>query len=76
MRTLTEYSNHWLDFQVTKKLIKGKGEIKLNVSDLLNQTQYFYQNTDENTGLKKGKDVYRFTRQFGTTFGLTFGYSL
>ncbi len=65
-----------LDLQLTKKIIKNKGEIKLNISDLLNQTQYFYQNTNDKTGFQKNKDAYRFTRKFGTTFGLTFGYSL
>jgi outer membrane receptor protein involved in Fe transport len=67
-----------LDFQVAKKLLKSKGEIKLNISDLLNRTQYFYQNANANKNLsfQKDKDAYRFTRRFGTTFGLTFNYSL
>jgi TonB-dependent receptor len=66
-----------LDLQVAKKILKTKGEIRLNVSDIINQTQYFYQNVGEGrTSLQKNKDVYRFTRKFGTTFGLTFNYSL
>ncbi|MBL0136813.1 MAG: TonB-dependent receptor [Chitinophagaceae bacterium] len=65
-----------LDFQVAKKIIKKKGEIRLNISDILNQTQYFYQNADDNSKFQKGKDAYRFTRRFGTTIGLTFSYSL
>ena len=31
-----------LDFQVAKKIIKKKGDIRLNISDILNQTQNFY----------------------------------
>lgn len=65
-----------LDFQITKKILNKKGEIRLNISDILNQTQYFYQNSDTNEKFQKGKDAYRFTRRFGTGFGLTFNYSL
>lgn len=65
-----------LDFQIAKKVLKNKAEIKLNVTDILNQVQYFYQNADTKTTFQKGVDAYRFTRQFGTTFGLTINYSL
>ncbi len=65
-----------LDFQVSKKIISNKGELKLNVSDIFNRTQYFYQNADNNTSFEKDQDAYRFTRKFGTSFGLTFNYSL
>ncbi len=65
-----------LDFQLAKKILAHKAEIRLNVSDILNRTQYFYQNNDSNTGLQKDKDAYRFTRKFGTTFSVTFNYSL
>lgn len=70
-----ESSRPLLDFQAAKKIIKSKGEIRLTISDILNQKLYLYQNTDGNTDLNKGVDVYRFTRQYGTTFSLTFGYS-
>jgi len=65
-----------LDFQLAKKLIKNKAEIRLNISDILNQTQYFYQNTDDKTSFQKDKDPIRFSRKWGTTFGITFNYSL
>jgi TonB-dependent receptor len=67
-----------LDFQITKSIIKNKGQIKLNVSDIFNKTQYFYQNPDpnENLDFQKNADAYRFTRKFGTRYGLTFSYSL
>lgn len=32
------------DFQVSKKFSNKKAELKLSISDLLNATQYFYQN--------------------------------
>ncbi|MEO6550549.1 MAG: outer membrane beta-barrel protein [Ferruginibacter sp.] len=65
-----------LDFQLGKKILSNKAEIRLNVSDILNHTQYFYQNSDNNTSFEKAKDAYRFTRKFGTTFSITFNYSL
>jgi TonB-dependent receptor len=66
-----------MDFQIAKKIIKNKGELRLNVSDILNQTQYFYQNADGNKRtFQKAVDAYRFTRRFGTTFSLTFNYSI
>lgn len=64
------------DFQLAKKLIKNKAEIRLNISDLLNKTQYFYQNRNNKTSFQKNEDAYRFTRQFGTAFNITFNYSL
>ncbi|NCW87663.1 MAG: TonB-dependent receptor [Chitinophagaceae bacterium] len=65
-----------LDFQLTKKIMKKKAEVRLNISDLLNATQYFYQNVDKNVRLQKGVDAYRFTRKPGTNYQLAFQFSL
>jgi hypothetical protein len=66
-----------LDFQFSKKIIKRKAELKLNISDLLNTTQFFYQNNiDSKTSFQKDSDVYRFTRKGGTNFNIIFNYSL
>jgi TonB-dependent receptor len=65
-----------LDLQLSKKIIKNKGEVRLNITDMLNQKQYFYQNSDSKTSFQKNSDAYRFTRKFGTGFNLTFNYSL
>ncbi len=65
-----------LDFQLAKKIIKSKAEIKMNVSDILNNVQYFYQNANSSNAFQKSTDAYRFTRKFGTTFNFTFSYSL
>lgn len=66
-----------LDFQMAKKVLKNKGEVRLNVSDILNRTQYFYQNPDgSKDSFQKNKDPQRFTRRFGTTIGITFNYSI
>lgn len=65
-----------VDFQLSKKFLDNKAEIRLNISDLLNSTQYFYQNSDGKKTLQKGTDAYRFTRTVGTNFSVTFNYSL
>ncbi len=65
-----------LDLQLAKKILKKKGEIRLNVSDIINRTQYFYQNTSNTLSFQKDSDAYRFTRKYGTTFSITFNYSL
>ena len=67
-----------LDFQVAKKVLKTKGEIRLNISDILNKKQIFYQNNTDGSKyeLDKNTDAFRFTRVNGTTFSLTFNYTL
>ncbi|MEI8141722.1 MAG: TonB-dependent receptor [Chitinophagia bacterium] len=65
-----------VDFQISKKFADNKAEIKFTISDLLNQRQIFYQNNNTNTSYDKGNDGVRFSRKFGTTYGVTFNYSL
>lgn len=65
-----------LDLQLAKKLLKKKGEVRLNISDIINRTQYFYQNPGGKLSFQKSTDAYRFTRKYGTTFSITFNYSL
>lgn len=65
-----------LDLQLAKKLLKKKGEVRLNISDIINRTQYFYQNPGGKLSFQKNTDAYRFTRKYGTTFSITFNYSL
>jgi outer membrane receptor protein involved in Fe transport len=70
-----EASRPVLDFQLAKKILEKKGELKLNVSEILNKKQYFYQNKDIDTGFQIASDGYRFTRKFGTTVSVSFNYS-
>mgnify|MGYP000886904321 CR=1 FL=1 len=65
-----------LDFQIGKKILDKRGEIRITLSDLLAQTQKFYQNPNGNTGFQEAHDQVRFSRRFGTGFGITFNYSI
>jgi hypothetical protein len=61
---------------MSKKIINNKGELKFTVADILNQKQIFYQNLTDNTKYQEGIDAIRFSRKFGTTFSISFNYSL
>ena len=65
-----------VDFQMSKKFADNKAEIKLTISDILNQKQTFYQNNNSNTKFSSSIDAVRFQRRFGTTFGISLNYSL
>jgi outer membrane receptor protein involved in Fe transport len=65
-----------LDFQMSKKFANNKAELRVTISDILNQRQIFYQNNSTNTNYDKVNDGVRFSRQYGTTFGVTINYSL
>ena len=65
-----------IDFQISKKFADNKAEIRLTISDILNQRQIFYQNNNTNTDYSSSTDAIRLSRKFGTTFGVTLNYSL
>lgn len=64
-----------LDFQIAKKLIKGKGEIKINVSDIFNKPAIFYNDLNNNKRYDKGVDAFAITRKYGTNVSVSFGYN-
>jgi len=65
-----------LDLQLAKKILKKKADLRLNIADILNQKQYFYQNTNSKLTFQKNTDAYRFTRKSGTNYSITVNYSL
>ncbi len=73
---ILEAPRHLVDFQMSKKILKRKGELRFNIADVFNTVQYFYQNVGTKNSFQKQSDAYRFTRQTGTTFSLTFNYTL
>lgn len=66
-----------LDLQLAQKVLKNRGEIKLNASDIFNRRAYFYHDLDENDKFKTGsKDKLAISRNYGTNFSLTFNYTI
>ena len=63
-----------LDFQFAKKLLKNKGEVKINIADIINKRAIFYNDLNDNKKYDKGKDAYAIKRNYGTNISITFGY--
>lgn len=63
-----------VDFQIGVKVLKKRGEVRLNVSDIFNQPFYLYENVNDKKSFQKGTD--RLWNAFtpGTTFTLGFTY--
>lgn len=78
-----EYPEIWeaprplLDLQIAKKLFDKKGEIRLNVSDIINTKAHYYQNLDGNKNFRNysNADAIAIRKNYGTNFSLTFGYN-
>jgi hypothetical protein len=67
-----------LDFQLAKKVFKKKGEVKINMANLLNTRQIFYNNVEskkENRGYKSQDDRIQWSNLFGSSFGVGFSYT-
>lgn len=64
-----------LDFQIAKKVLKNKGEIRFNVQDIFNQRAYFYHDINADNKFSKANDAIAISRLYGTNISLTFGYS-
>ena len=66
-----------LDLQIAKKIMNKKGEVKLNISDILNAPGYFYHDLDKNGKYQKtSKDVLAIRRNYGTNVSISFAYNL
>ncbi|HRN80506.1 MAG TPA: outer membrane beta-barrel protein, partial [Ferruginibacter sp.] len=63
-----------LDFQVSKKIIQNKGELRLNVSDILNQKAKFYHDLNGNKKYDKKEDALAIRRIYGTNISISFAY--
>jgi hypothetical protein len=65
-----------LDLQIAKKVLKGKGEVKLNLSDLLNRRANFYHDLNNDKKFDVTRDALALTRRYGTNIGLSFSYAI
>jgi outer membrane receptor protein involved in Fe transport len=64
-----------LDLQIAKKILKTKGELKLNVSDLLNKEAIYYTDLNRNKKYDKRIDAYAMKRKYGSNVSISFGYN-
>ncbi|HRH60066.1 MAG TPA: hypothetical protein PL045_05820, partial [Chitinophagaceae bacterium] len=65
-----------IDLQLAKKVIGSKGEIKLNVTDLLNRRAYFYHDLNSNQKFNSSVDALALSRKYGTGISLSFAYNI
>ncbi|RWU08456.1 TonB-dependent receptor [Pedobacter chitinilyticus] len=70
-----ENSRNVIDFQISKKLIKNRAELKLNIGDVLNQKSIFYLNMDDKNVYSPNIDKQYTSTRFGTNFTLGFNYN-
>ena len=74
-----EKPRNLLDLQASRKLLSGKGELKLTVSDLLNNQFAFYDNPSQKAGFSyaQGDRVnYGYKQGTTVTLGFTYDFSL
>ncbi len=64
-----------LDLQIAKKVLKNKGEVKLNISDLINKNAIYYVDLNDNKKYDSKTDAFAIKRKYGTNFSLSFGYN-
>ncbi len=69
-----ERPRNQVDFQLAKKVMKNKGEVKLTWADLLNNAYYFYENVDSKKAFSSGSDRLFNSYKPGSTINLAFTY--
>ncbi len=69
-----ERPRNQVDFQLAKKVMKNKGEVKLTWADLLNNAYYFYENVDSKKAFSTGSDRLFNSYKPGSTINLAFTY--
>jgi outer membrane receptor protein involved in Fe transport len=65
-----------LDFQVAQKIIKGRGELKFSISDILNQRAFFYHDLDRSGNYKNSSDALAINRNYGSNISVVFSYNI
>ena len=71
-----EKARDLVDLQLSQKVMKEKGEVKLTVKDVLGQRIAAYESRDNNKRFNEGTDKYFYSYKPGTTFTIGFTYNL
>lgn len=73
-----ERPRNQIDIQLSKKVLDGQGEIRINFQDILNNAFYFYENVNENTAFQEGVDrLFNSYKQGSTiTVGFTYDFNI
>ncbi len=70
-----EKGRNMIDFQISKRMVKNKAELRLNLSDILNEKILFYQNNNDKKTYQSGVDNIMNTARTGMGASLTFTYN-
>ena len=65
-----------IDLQVAKKIMDSKGELKLSITNLLNNRANYYHDLDDSKGYNGSTDALALSRIYGTGVSLTFTYNI
>jgi outer membrane receptor protein involved in Fe transport len=71
-----EHTRPLLDFQVSKKIISNRGELKLDIADIFNKESDYYYDNNKNNNYDKGTDALTIKKKYGTNISLTFSYNI
>jgi TonB-dependent receptor len=63
-----------LDLQVSKNVMQGNGQVKLNISDLFNRPANFYHDLNNNKSFQNS-DALALRRVYGTNVSISFAYT-
>jgi hypothetical protein len=69
-----ERPRNQLDIQLSKRVMKERGEFKINFADILNNAFYFYENLDVSTAFNKRVDRMFNSYKPGATISVGFTY--
>ncbi|OFX72059.1 MAG: hypothetical protein A2X12_02325 [Bacteroidetes bacterium GWE2_29_8] len=71
-----ENPRNLVDFQISKKVFKQKGEVKLNISDILKNDYIFYQDDNQDKKYTEGTDSVINRIEVGTSISLSLSIKL
>ncbi|MEP7254840.1 MAG: TonB-dependent receptor [Ferruginibacter sp.] len=64
-----------LDLQIAKKVLQNRGEVKMNISDIINKDAVFYTDLNDNKKYDKKTDAFSIKRKYGTNVSFSFNYN-